>query len=214
MLARELADVFARERATALVLDLTAPAVLVENLILVHHIIRASEDLLIAASGAILRGNGSPFDERLRSYYIKHFSEELDHAKWLTADLASVGVDPLDVMPRQCIIDLVGGQYYLVKHVHPVALLSYMAFLEWGAMPMSMVEELESIHGTQLLRTIRHHSKHDIAHGNDLAEMLDAAPPQHHALLIANGAHTPAAFYEAARDVAVSAIEREFKIGE
>lgn len=146
-------------------LDLTNRAVLIANLCFVHQFISASERLVDEAA--------QEATGELRDYYLEHAEEERGHAAWLAADLLTAGADVMKIPKSRTAVAMAGGQYYLMKHVSPAALLGYMAVLEGNPMPMEMIEHLEALHGVDLLRTVRYHAEHDIDHGAYLAQMID-----------------------------------------
>lgn len=144
-------------------LDFTDRSTLIANMSFVHSLMIASEPLLEEA--ALLA------DQKfLADYFTQHLAEELHHAEWLAADLDLAGVE-LVVNWRSARI--AGMQYYLVRHVSPQALLGYMAVLECKPMPLDALEVLEMMHGKQLLRTMRYHAEHDIAHSRDLLSFIE-----------------------------------------
>ena len=147
-------------------LDLMNRRVLVENMCFVYQFILASERLLYEAK---MQASGD-----LRDYYAAHHDEERGHAEWLARDLLSAGIDVATIPRSRTAIAMAGGQYYLMKHVSPAALLGYMLVLEGCPTPMAQVEALEHAHGKELLRTLRHHSLHDIDHGAELRKVIDS----------------------------------------
>lgn len=150
-----------------------------------HQVISASENLLRAAIEAC---DCSEFGNILSVYYQSHLAEERGHEKWLADDLASAGVD-IKAMPLSLkAVEMAGTQYYLIHHVHPVSLLGYMAVLEGNSISNERLEELESIHGKSLLRTLRYHAEHDIEHIKDLNIILAKVPEEieHHVRNSAN----------------------------
>jgi hypothetical protein len=73
-------------------------------------------------------------------------------------------------------MEMVGTQYYLLKHVHPAALLGYLAVVEGDPVPLAVVDSLEGLHGTTLFRFVRFHATKDLEHRIELFEVMDAAP--------------------------------------
>lgn len=140
------------------------------------QVIRASERLLAEAAAEC--------DGALRDYYLRHLEEEKDHAKWLTEDLDGFSV-PLDAVA----IAMAGSQYYLIKHVHPACLLGYMLALE-DPMSIEDIQELESIHGKELLRTLRLHAEADVEHRKELLSQIAKQPPDLQALIESNAQQT------------------------
>lgn len=150
-------------RAAYPVIDLQDAAVFRANLQFNYHAMVASERLLIEA---VEEARGE-----LRDYFFHHLQEERGHHEWLADDLAG-DTGPMNWHAAQ----LAGTQYYMVKHVHPAALLGYMAVLEGAPMPLAMVEELEARHGARVMRTVRYHAEHDIGHGAEVFDMIARLP--------------------------------------
>jgi hypothetical protein len=150
-------------------LDLRDRSKLVRNLVFIYQVITASEKLLEVA---VL--NTPP--GLLRNYYLEHLKEERGHVHWLEEDLLGAGVDPnkfpISVNARA----MVGSVYYDIFHVSSAALLGYMLVLEGFPMSREVVDHLEELHGSNLLRTLRYHAEHDVAHSKDVAEMLEIVP--------------------------------------
>jgi hypothetical protein len=107
--------------------------------------------------------------------------EERDHVIWLRDDLRSVGVNV--GAPNRVAMAMVGTQYYLLKHVHPAALLGYMAVVEGDPVPEEVVDLLERAYGKYLMRFMRFHAVKDLEHRKELFEIIDLAPEQLHSLI-------------------------------
>ena len=75
-------------------------------------------------------------------------------------------------------MSMVGTQYYLLKHVHPAALLGYMAVVECDPVPEEVVDLLERAHGKDLMRFMRFHALKDLEHRKELFEIIDLTPGQ------------------------------------
>jgi hypothetical protein len=150
-----------------------------EFLILVHSMIRASVPLLEAAAE---RARELPADDPtgppLAEYFARHAREESRHDEWLLDDLEVLGVSREEVLarlPSTRVASLVGAFYYWVHHVHPVALLGYLAVLE-GNPPKE--EELEALrqrtgYPPEAFRTLVKHARLDIHHRDDLNQEID-----------------------------------------
>lgn len=151
-----------REQAPRI--DLSDRTTLIHNLVLVHQIIVASEQLLVEA---IEMSHGA-----LREYYTKHLEEERKHEQWLADDLRDAGIDVNFFETSFEVMELVGAQYYQIKHVDPACLLGYIYVLEGFPAPIEQIERLEAIHGKELLRCARFHSEHDPAHGEDARNIM------------------------------------------
>lgn len=127
-----------------------------EHLAFWYQVIIASEPLL---KDAIVCLGDDGFEGRLKAFYTKHLADEKDHAKWLKEDLNGYPVN-LHFGAAQ----LAGMMYYLIRHVHPVALLGYMIVLEGNPPTMEYAEEIEAAHGVQAARTLRIHAENDPLH--------------------------------------------------
>lgn len=166
-------------RATWPKMDLTDRRVLLNNLTYMYRCMVASEDLLRDAV------EHTHYGDRLE-YYITHALEEHNHAQWLARDLSTAGVQ-VDALETRCdVAAMVGAQYYLIRYVNACALLGYMAVLECWPMSMKALEALEVTHGTELLRTVRHHTIEDPEHRDDLLEQIDRLTPEEFAIVLDN----------------------------
>lgn len=144
-----------------------------KNLLFLYHACVASEELLYEAENASW-GLVDAFGRRLSAYYEAHFEEERGEIAILEADLEQGGIEPGEPDPFSMAI--VGTQYYLIKHVHPVALLGYMAVQEADPTPIEVVEFLEKDHGKPLFRFLRVHALKDIEHAKGILALLDEVP--------------------------------------
>ena len=140
--------------------------VLVANLVFLYQVIVASENLMEIA---LIESR----DTALSQYLQRHAPEEKDHAKWLRKDLLTVGIDPDEAQLIRAAAELVGTQYYLIHHRNPNALLGYMAVLEGFPLPLPVLEQLEKLHGKDLLRCLRFHAIHDQEHRIELFRVID-----------------------------------------
>lgn len=165
MLSEKIIQTIAQLRASSPRIDLTSRGNLIHNLLWMYQVIVASEPLMEEA-----RSLSSP---TLASYLRRHLDEERDHAKWLADDLLSVGVDVRTTPLNRNAVELAGTQYYLIKHVSPVCLLGYMAVLEGFPFPVSACDELEELHGKDVIRCLRYHAENDIEHRKELFKVID-----------------------------------------
>ena len=147
--------------------------VVIANLTFLYTAVLASEQLLVDATAAADLLSQDDFNGRLVDYYRTHLEEERGHAAWLRDDLASVGATP--DLPDMRAVAMVGTQYYLLKHVHPAALLGYMAVVEGDPTPEPVVARLEQIHGKELFRFVRFHARKDLEHRKELCRLIDRA---------------------------------------
>lgn len=139
---------------------------------------------VITATERLLQEAAVEAEGPLCAYFLDHWDEERDHAKWLAEDLDGFTV-PLDAVA----VAMAGSQYYLIKHVHPACLLGYMLALE-DPMPLAAIEELEAIHGKSLLRTLRLHAEIDGGHREEILRQIAAQPPELQALIETNAEQT------------------------
>jgi hypothetical protein len=146
-------------------IDLGKPEMLVKNLVWLYQVIVASENLMKVAYD---EGNS-----QLRQYLGSHMHEERDHAKWLADDLSVWGIDAEAVPLERSAVELAGLQYYLIYHKNPNAILGYMAVLEGFPFPLDVLELLENIHGSDVLRCLRYHAENDIEHRKELFRVID-----------------------------------------
>ncbi len=174
-------------------------AVYPELLRLEHGIVRASVPLLETAGGAAgrLATDGDAVSAGMVAYLSAHAEEERHHDEWLLADYAALGRDPEEigaVPPSPTVAAMVGAIYYWVLHVHPVALLGYVAVLEGFPPSAELIDELVAKAGypPAAFRTLHYHSAGDRHHGDDLWHLLDHLPlqPRHVAIVATAALHT------------------------
>lgn len=147
---------------------------MLDHLAFWYQVIIASE-LLLDEAIYLLQDEG--FEGELKAFFAKHLEDERGHAKWLKEDL---GDHPIEL--HFTAAALAGTAGYLVRHVHPVALLGYMMALEGGhPIPIEYVEAVEKAHGKSTARTLRLHAEEDPKH---IAELLAfKVPPEHRNLV-------------------------------
>jgi hypothetical protein len=184
-------------------IDMSRLAVIIANLIFVHDAVVASEQLLIEAVESTDLLPRSSFHARLAKYYRSHLDEERDHVKWIREDLKSVSVHVPAELPNKLAMAMAGSQYYLLKHVHPAALLGYMAVLEGDPTPIELIDSLEHAYGKQLLRFVRIHALKDLEHRKELFEVIDDAPESLRGLIAYSTDNTLDYMIEAVRTWAV-----------
>jgi len=115
---------------------------------------------------------------RLAPYLHEHADEEQGHEEWLLEDLAVLGFDRdqvLNRLPYISVASLVGSQYYLARHVHPVAILGYIAVLENPASPefLEGVAERNDL-PIESMSTLLRHARLDEGHVAEFDRMLDS----------------------------------------
>lgn len=125
-----------------------------------YQVIVASEPLL--EESIFLLGDEG-FEGELKAFYKHHLEEERDHAQWLRED---IGDHPINL--HFTAAQLAGTMYYLIKHVHPVALMGYMQALEGKPIDPSLIRTIEMMHGKKAARTLRIHADNDPHHLEEL----------------------------------------------
>lgn len=167
-------------------IDMTDSAVFHGNLMFVSQVIKASAGLLMEASMYLPQDGGS-FERKLRLYYCEHLAEETGHYEWLMDDLdLKSSLHQRDWAAAQ----ICGTQYYMMKHIHPVALLGHMAALECDPTSVETIEKLEALYGKRMLRCARFHAEHDLEHQKELLAMIDEVPEHLQSLVIESAVHT------------------------
>lgn len=150
------------------------PYIFKTTLSFIYRLMVAAEPLL---ARAIEKSEGP-----LQRYFRAHLEEERGHERILAADLARLAVDPI---PKFHLAELIaGGQYYLIEHEHPAALLGYMSVLESAPHPLGEVDALEREFGP--LNALRLHAEHDIWHIKEIREQIERLPVELKALVALN----------------------------
>jgi len=197
MFANALAERIRDVKKASARIDVMSFDVLAANLLFMHDAVVASERLLVEAAEAADLLPRSPFHDRLSAYFRSHLEEERGELKWLQEDLGSANITP--GVPDPLAMAMVGTQYYLMKHVHPAALLGYMAVVEGDPVPVDVVRVLERTHGKQLLRFVRLHAIKDLKHREELFEVIDLSPPLIRGLVVHSAENTLRYLVDAAR---------------
>jgi hypothetical protein len=151
-------------------------------LITMHGITRSAVPLLeAAAERSRALAPGDAVAARLAPYFAHHAREETGHDRWVLEDIEAVGGDatePGRVMPSAQVANLVGAQYYWLRHHHPVTLLGHMAVIEGGSPTPGFAARLQALTGypEDCFRTIARHERIDIGHGRELFDLIDTLP--------------------------------------
>jgi hypothetical protein len=174
-----------------------------------HAVIRASVPLMQAALVTCeSKFPADPLTPGLVSYLRRHIPEEMHHDDWVLEDLEVLGFHREQIIariPPVSVSVLVGSQYYWILHVHPVALLGFIAVLE-GTPPIADyfadVFDRASIPQAAASNIFRH-AKLDPRHRDDLDLALDSLPltDYHHSLLGISAFHTVTALARVAEEV-------------
>lgn len=144
---------------------------MLDHLAFWYQVIIASEHLL--GEAIFLMEGRRGWEADMRAFFEKHLEDERHHAEWLREDL---GEHP--IVQHFGAAQVAGMAYYLVRHVHPVALLGYMLALESQPIPMAYVEAVERKHGVAAARTLRIHAEQDPGHTDELLTALAHVPPE------------------------------------
>lgn len=153
-------------------------ATVVNHLVLLHQITRASVPLMETAHAECIRQGADPVCAGLAPYLLKHIEEERHHDNWTLDDLEAAGVDRQDVLgliPAANVAALVGAQYYWVLHHHPVAILGYMIMLEFNAPTPDTIGEMRRRTGLPdaVFRSHLLHAELDPHHQAELFQLVD-----------------------------------------
>ena len=134
---------------------------MLDQLSFMYQVIIASEQLLRDA--ILLLDEETQWERDLRIFFEEHLKEETHHALWLREDLRAHPIN-LHFVAAQ----IAGMAYYLITHVHPVALMGYMLALEGKPIDLKYVEEIEAQYGPSTARTLRIHAEEDPRHFEEL----------------------------------------------
>jgi hypothetical protein len=156
-----------------------------------HSVIRSSVPLMKAAAEECEKLLGrDPVAEGMLAYFRHHIPEETGHDDWVLDDLEILGYRRKDVLkriPPPSAAALAGAQYYWIRHVHPVALLGFIAVLEGTPPDVAFFEATADRIGLprKAFSNLLLHGKLDPQHRDDLDRTLDTLPltEDHHALM-------------------------------
>ena len=151
-------------------------------LVALHTMVRAGVPLMEAALEQVLRTRpADPVHAELEHYLRDHIFEETGHDEWLLEDLEAVGVPrsrALDALPGRVVAELVGAQYYFIRHYDPVCLLGYFATIEGYPPAEDAARDAAERSGypPEAFHTIRRHANLAPFHKGALDELLDSLP--------------------------------------
>jgi hypothetical protein len=158
------------------------PTLFRRYLINTHAIIKATVPLFeTARDRARALAADDPVAAAVAGYMEQHIAEELHHDEWLLDDLEVIGEKRQDVenaIPPPSVAALVGSQYYWVLHVHPVAILGYLAFMEGYPPTRELIDLLIERTGypSDAFRTYALHGELDEGHREDIDRVIDSLP--------------------------------------
>ncbi|HJW09321.1 MAG TPA: iron-containing redox enzyme family protein [Holophagaceae bacterium] len=157
------------------------PAIYPSLMMALHTTIRASVPLMAAAVAACEARPDDAVAQGFAAYLREHIPEERDHEEWVVEDLGLLGVPRervLEQIPGPHAAALVGAQYYWIHHAHPIALMGYLATLEWEAPAPEVFGPLAERSGIPFaaFRTFHSHALLDIHHRADMEAMVDGLP--------------------------------------
>lgn len=156
-----------------------------------HSVIRSSVPLMKAAAEECEKLVGrDPVAGGMLEYFRHHIPEETGHDDWVLDDLELLGFPRKEVLkriPPPSAAALAGSQYYWIRHVHPVALLGFIAVLEGTPPDVAFFEATADRIGVprKAFSNLLLHGKLDPQHRDDLDRTLDALPltEEHHTLM-------------------------------
>lgn len=174
-----------------------------------HTAIRATVPLMeLALERSRLLAATDPVAAGTADYLTRHIREERGHDEWLRQDLAAIGSDPdepLRGMPGTAVANLVGAQYYWIRHHHPVCLLGHIAVLEGYPPSPDLGRVLAERTGFPAdgFRTLHRHAALDVRHRDELMRTIDRLPltAEHRSALGVSALHTLRATAELFEDI-------------
>ncbi|MEV0122534.1 iron-containing redox enzyme family protein [Streptomyces sp. NPDC050703] len=155
-----------------------------EYLCMLHTAIRSTVPLMECALEEAEKRTGDPAADVLATYLTRHIREEQGHDEWLRQDLDALGFDPREPLrrvPEAAVANLVGAQYYWIRHYHPACLLGHIAVLEGNPPAPGLVDELMRRTGYPRtgFRTLERHAALDVKHREELLRTIDGMPLTH-----------------------------------
>ena len=154
----------------------------VDYLILNHQIIRGTVPLLERAlDEARRRASSDEVCKQLVPYFERHIVEETNHDEWLLDDLEIIGVPREEVwarIPPPSVATFVGSMNYWALHVHPVAVLGYLSYMEGFPPSPEIIGEMIERTGypPEAFRTMVEHGALDPEHSQEISQLLDTLP--------------------------------------
>ena len=162
-----------------------------------HMVVRSAVPLLEAAAKAASELRNDPLGSILATYFSHHANEERGHDGWIISDIKATDAkidDPRGCFPPPCVAEMVGTQYYWIRHFHPVTLIGHVAAMETLPPPPGFAEFLQGATNfpSNAFTAIRRHAILDVAHASDLYQLIDQMPlsASHEAAISASALHT------------------------
>jgi Iron-containing redox enzyme len=114
----------------------------------------------------------------LTRYLQKHLAEEQGHDLWLLEDIRTLGYTDEQVLcARPCVatINLIGAQYFWMRHTHPVTIMGYLTLMEGYAPLTSQLGQIRARTGAPetAFRCLCRHADDDPAHSAELNYTLN-----------------------------------------
>lgn len=153
-----------------------------ELLLRVYDVVKGVTQLNeCARDRALAMAETDPVCAILAPYLTVHTEEERGHDLWLLEDLERLGVSAgraLERVPSPFAAALVGAQYYWIHEAHPIAIIGYMAVLEWEHPGPEVYEGFAESTGLPIeaFSTFQRHAILDEPHCREMAEMVDRLP--------------------------------------
>jgi hypothetical protein len=139
-----------------------------------YPVARAAVPLLRFARSRCLRHPADPLSRPLIAFLTRHIHEERGHDRWISADLAALGRDPVEAAPPSpAVTGLIGAQYQLIAAVHPVTLLGCIAVLESAPPGSGLLDHVRALTGSDAVMTLSRHAVADAGHATQIFAVLD-----------------------------------------
>ena len=152
-----------------------------EYAIRTHWIIRATVPLMQEAETQARARGKDPVAAGVAKFLAAHIEKERGHDEWILEDLELIGVTRSGVLarvPSTTVANLVGANYYRIKHCHPVALLGHIAVMEGSPPSRALIDRLVDGSGypRAAFRAFEEHGELDLHHREDLYHAIDGLP--------------------------------------
>jgi hypothetical protein len=148
----------------------------------------------------LMAASKSPGD--LAGYFREHAREERNHDRWLLSDLKANGY-----FEGNCPLiaaSLIGTVMYSIEFLDPCALLGWQIIGECFSLTEDQLTALETVWGTNLLRTIRYHATHDQTHAWQLLVEINNLDGRRQAIVERTALATARMFAAAMQEIAQS----------